>query len=893
LKFFISVSLLLSTSQLFGQIYNLKVTRDLSDSSVIHMLNDVEEENIRFFYLPEWFDNVKLERSYSDENLSNVLNDVLRGSDISYKSLFGYDIIFYKHPEKEIQRQHVLEAAQENNIPIIERTLGDKGRWPSKKILHVAISTRDQSNNPVGNVYVKVSGGDIVQVTNESGVASFALPPGEYALNIESVNFEHILLKAGLYAEGTIQVVLEEMPVKLQEIEVTDQMITQKRISQTSIRMTDVKRAPSFLGMGDIIKQIQNLTGVSTVSEASSGFNVRGGSADQNLVLFDGVPIFNTSHALGFFTAFNTEAINRASFYKGAIPAEFGGRVSSVLDITSKEGDWKKWHGVGGIGMVASDLTLGGPITKDSTTVLLSVRSSYSDWLLRVLKTRYADIQSGSVFFYDGTFKVAHRLSQKGKLTLSGYTSSDQFQLANDTLNQWSNKTLSLRYDRTLNDNLFYTAGLSLGSYSYRISQDDPRVGFKLHYGMVYPSLKIDFNHEGNLHKRTFGFHSTYYSFNPGKVVPTSSQSNIAKRSMDREKAIESAFYFSDGFHWNQKLNIELGLRISIYNRVGAATIYEYVKGEPIERGNTSDSVHYRAGELIKTYVGPEPRLSFQYTLTPQSSLKLGANRIYQYVHLISNTAAITPTDIWQLSNSYFRPQRSDQVSFGYFRSFRDNRFEGFVEGYFKTLDNVLDFKDGATLVMNRQIETTLIGGTGKSYGVEFSINKNKGKLTGGMNYTWSRSLRRFSGSNENDRINRGRWYASNFDQPNNLNMNWRFALSKRVFFSGLFVYHTGRPISLPTVAYVVDGVPVTDFSERNNDRAADYHRLDLAFVIEGSARKKKLWESHWVISIYNVYGRKNPYSVFFADVGGQTLMPFQLALIGTPVPAVTYSFKF
>jgi hypothetical protein len=362
---------------------------------------------------------------------------------------------------------------------------------------------------------------------------------------------------------------------------------------------------------------------------------------------------------------------------------------------------------------------------------------------------------------------------------------------------------------------------------------------------------------------------------------------------MPVERAIESALYFSDNFHYTDRIQIEAGVRLSTYNRLGPGEVYRYRAGEPLEPQNTIDSTWYGAGDVMKTFVRPEPRLSVNYILDLQSSIKLGFNRIYQYVHLITNSATVTPVDIWQLSNTYFTPQRADQVSVGYFRNSRNNKFEMVAEAYYKYQKNILEFKDGANLILNPQLETDLLRGSGRSYGAEFSLNKLTGRLQGGLSYSYSRSLRRVAGIEDVETLNDGKWFPSNADQPNVVNLNWNFSVTRRVFFTGNFLYHTGRPVSLPSGGYIVNGIVIPDFQERNNNLIPDYHRLDIAFVIEGSNRKNRSFESSWVFSLYNVYGRKNPYSVFFAHLGGGVVKPYQLSLIGTAVPSISYSVRF
>jgi hypothetical protein len=471
--------------------------------------------------------------------------------------------------------------------------------------------------------------------------------------------------------------------------------------------------------------------------------------------------------------------------------------------------------------------------------------------------------------------------------------SSDKFQLANDTINGWNNIALSLRYDHTVSPTLFYSAGVYLGNYSFSVEQEEPDRAFRLDYGVLYPGLRIDFNKNNPLHKLSFGFQSIYYQFKPGELKPTSAESTATALKMSNENSLESAIYFSDSFNWRDNINIELGLRLSMYNRFGPGIKYLYQSGAPKEPSTVVDSVQYGSGELMKTYIGPEPRAAIRYELSKNSSMKLGYNRMYQYIHLISNTAVITPIDIWQSSNHYFKPQRADQISLGYFTMQTRHNLEMSAEVYYKWLDNLLDFRDGANLILNNKLETALLPGTGRSYGIELTLSKKTGLLTGEINYTISRSLRRVDSKYDLDKINEGNEYPANADIPHSLNFNWRYQLARKAFLTGSFVYHTGRPVSVTIGGYEVDYSSITDFSGRNNFRVSDYHRLDLALVVEGSNRKKKLGQSVWTLSLYNVYARKNPYSVFFVDNGYHRLESYQLSLIGTIVPSITYGYKF
>jgi hypothetical protein len=404
--------------------------------------------------------------------------------------------------------------------------------------------------------------------------------------------------------------------------------------------------------------------------------------------------------------------------------------------------------------------------------------------------------------------------------------------------------------------------------------------------------VKLDFNYEGE-HKLSFGVHHTWYDFAPGSLTPTTAESNVKEIHMLHERSSESALYLSDAFYWREKFLLEAGLRASLYNRVGRGTTYQYAEDQPRQPQNVVDSTVYGAGENMKTYIGLEPRLSLRYTLTAFASVKLGYNRMYQYMHLVSNTAAITPVDIWQSSNTYFKPQVADQISLGYYRAILDNTYEAYVEGFYKTTDNVLDFKDGANLILNKNLETALLPGKADAYGVEVSGSKVKGRLLTTLSYTYSRSWRKVDGPLDEEKVNEGKRYPSNYDQPHVVQLTWRYGISRRIFFSGNFIYHTGRPMSLPIAGYSVDGVPVMTFSDRNKYRIPDYHRLDLAFIIEGTHKRKKILDGTWVLSFYNAYGRKNAYSVFFQDNGKGFYKPYKLSVVGSIVPSLSYSFKF
>ena len=896
--FLLTLITLVGVNSFSQSILDQKVDGADKGKSLAVFLQEFEKTHpTKFYFLEAWLEKIQFEENLSDQTLREVLDELFLGTELNYILLTDHDIVIVKDPRQAIQRKTLISTAQRERKKIEQVLLGNATATKGNKMVLLKGQIIDsKSKDPLVGSTIQVSDISLVAITNQEGKYEVEVPLGEHILSISYVNYEEKIIEVGAFENGEVNVILEEMPTLLEEVVIQDKEareIATSNIGLTQLSMKELKKAPSFLGEVDLIKQIQNLPGVTTAGEAASGFNVRGGSVDQNLVLYDGMPVFNSSHVFGFFSTFNAEAIRDVMFYRGGIPAEFGGRVSSILEINSKEGDYEKWNGSGGIGMLSSNLMVNGPLVKDKTSLALSVRANYSNWLVHAVRTNYVDLRNSTVFFYDGTAKLTHRFSSKTKLTFSGYSSHDQFRLAGDSSYRWGNLIGSLRLDHSISSRLTSSFIIGYASYNYEVEDVDPKTGFNLAYKITYPSLQADFHYLSGSHKLSFGVQSLYYGFSPGTLQPSSPESNIKYIEMEKQQSIETGIYVGDGYTINDKFYVEGGLRFSLFSALGTGSVNVYKPGSSIESVNLIDTLTFSKGEKIKSYTGIEPRLSFRYAISPASSIKLGYNRMYQYLHLVTNTTAITPVDIWQPSGYYFKPQMADQVSIGFFQNFKEKTYEAFAEVFYKQLTNIIDFKDGAQLILNPQLETDLLQGTGRAYGIETSIAKISGRLTGSINYTYSRSLRTIKGATEEESINKGEEYPSNFDQPNILNLNWKYGISRRYFFTGNFTYRTGRPITTPLSGFSIDNVSVANFSERNQFRIPDYHRLDVAFVMEGNHKKKKFWDGTWTLSIYNVYARKNPYTIFFKDNGNGILRPYQLSIIGTVLPSLTYSFKF
>ncbi len=873
------------------RVQDLRVPQLQAPTPVEVVLRGMEAQHgIRVFRLNGWLDNYSFSPQQSGAPLLNALDAIFHDTDISFLVEFEYALVFLKDPTLHLTRDSLIQTLTRKKItPMVIGNTNTAGGHTNVRLEGRVI---DVAGQPLANATIVVDGGKINIVTDASGRFLLTMKRGPHIIEVRHVNFDPSLFDIDLRGDGELQATMYEEARMLEEVEITDNRTGYETTGATKLDLSDLKRAPVFVGEADIFKQIQLKAGVTTTGEIASGFNVRGGSVDQNLVLYDGVPILNTSHAFGFFSSFNADAVSDVNFYRGGIPAEYGGRVSSVLDIRSRNGNPERWNGSGGIGIISSFLSLNGPIRRNTTTAAVSFRTSYSNWVLDKIKTDYQNLSKTSVDFFDGSVKLSHRFTDKSNLTFSGYISRDAFSLSNDTLYITGNTAATIQYNRQLNTSLSASATLFFGRFAYTMSEPDARTSFDLDYTITYPGIKLDFTKAG-AHRSLFGLHATYYTVQPGQITPASAESAVVDRKADREQALEVAGYFSKNITLTTKLSFEPGLRVPVFFTLGPGNVFKYANEIP-EATEITDTTSYGNLDVEKVYAGIEPRLTVNYSIDNISSFKVGYHRVNQFLHLINNTSAVTPIDIWKTSNTYFKPQIADQLSAGYYRTLgKTKQFDSFVEVFYKRVKNVLDFRDGASLILNPALEAALLPGTATSYGVEMSIAKIKGRLTGDIQYSYSRSFRQSYATDRQIAINGGRRYPSNYDQPHVATLTWRYGLSRRYFVSGTFTYHTGRPISLPIANYAVQDIPISGFSDRNLFRMPDYHRLDLAFIVEGNHRKKKLWDGTWILSFYNVYGRLNPYAVFYQYSPRGFLEPYKLSIIGSVIPSLSYNFKF
>ncbi|WP_161889317.1 TonB-dependent receptor [Pontibacter russatus] len=731
--------------------------------------------------------------------------------------------------------------------------------------------------------------------SDQYGYYSITLPVGRHELKVKAIGLENTRRQIMLYSDGKLDIEIAEDVRTLKEVLVEaekDKNVSGLQMGMEKLDIRTIKQVPTAFGETDILRVVLTLPGVKSVGEGSTGMNVRGGSTDQNLILFNDATIYNPSHLFGFFSAFNPDVLKTVELYKSGIPARYGGRLSSVLEVTSREGNKKDFAGSGGIGLLTSRLTLEGPIKKDKTSFLIGGRSTYSDWLLKKLPNKSYNESSAS--FYDINGHISHEIDEKNTLYLNGYLSKDKFRLASDTLYRFTNQAASLKWKHIFRNQLY---GVLTGVYSHydydMASEKNPVNASRLTFGINQSSLQADFSYfPTSKHTVDFGASSILYNVNPGSLMPNRGESLVAPDRLQTERALESALYISDKFDISPRFSVLVGLRYSVFNAMGPRQVNTYAPGFPKTEGTIQDTAIYKSGDVFATFHGPEYRLSARLGLTDNSSVKLSFNRLRQYIHMLSNTTSVSPTDVWKLSDANIRPQVGDQVALGYYRNFRANTIEFSVEGYYKRMQDFLDFKSGASLILNHHIETDVASAEGKAYGVEVMLKKATGKLNGWASYTYARTLVRVDGAETGEKINNGNYYPSNFDKPHDFTLISNYRFSQRFSSSLNFTYSTGRPITLPLAKYTMGNSQRIYYSERNAYRVPDYYRVDFALNIEGNHKVRKLAHSSWTLAIYNLTGRKNPYSIYFKSEGGD-IKGYKMSIFGQPIPTITYNFKF
>lgn len=757
--------------------------------------------------------------------------------------------------------------------------------WSQTKFTISGTVTDSLKGEEIIDATIKIVGTNNGVRTNEYGFYSISLPKGNYTISYSVVGYssKEVLLDLSENKRINMQLIsLSEKYKTLNEIKVTakkqDQNITDPLMGVERLNPNAIAKIPVIFGEKDIIKTMQLLPGVKSAGEGNSGFYVRGGSADQNLILLDEAPVYNASHLLGFFSTFNSDAIKDAVLYKGNQTANFGGRLSSVLDIKMNEGNSNRYNVSGGIGLIASRLNVEGPIVKDKASFLISGRRTYADVFLGLSD----QFKGNTLYFYDLNAKLNYRLNTKNRLFLSGYFGRDKLGLGTQFGIDWGNATGTVRWNRIISGKWFSNTSFIVSAYDYKIAISNEILSFSVKSSINDVNLKHEYQYFANTRNKVkFGINVIRHSIIPGQI-DVDETSFINPIRLTPNKSLESALYITNDWNATEKLTISYGVRASSFTMLGNdQNVYTYNS-----TGSVTNTTTYKDNEFVKTYPVIEPRISMSYVYSKTASFKLAYSRNAQYLHLISNTTTSTPTDLWIPSSINIKPEISDQVSFGWFKNFKENTYEMNIETYYKNMQNQIDYRNGADLQANEFIEGELLTGVGRAYGLEFVFKKKTGKLTGWIGYTLSRSERKIDGINSNN------WYAAKQDRTHDLSVVAIYDLTPKLSISGLFVFYTGNAVTFPSGKYELNGQTYFTFTERNGYRMPDYHRMDIGLTWMRKNTAK--YESSWTFSIYNLYARENAYSIRFEQNKDNPAVTdaIQTSLFKI-VPSITYNFKF
>ncbi|WP_047546989.1 TonB-dependent receptor [Psychroserpens sp. Hel_I_66] len=736
--------------------------------------------------------------------------------------------------------------------------------------------------------------------TNEYGFYSISLPKGDYKVQISYLGYTTITENISFSEDKTINYKLVESSQSLDEVVIKQDVeklnIKKPQMSVNALSINTIKQMPVVLGEVDVIKSITLLPGVTNAGEGSSGFNVRGGAVDQNLILLDEATIFNSSHLFGFFSVFNPDAIKDIKLYKGGIPAKYGGRVSSVLDIYQKDGNSNEFHMNGGIGIVSSRLLAEGPIKKGKGSFLFGGRSSYAHLFLPLF-----DIDN-IAYFYDLNTKLSYRFNDRNSVFLSGYFGRDVFNISDSFENTYGNTVLNFRWNHLFSDKLFSNMSLIYSDYYYGLNLNF--VEFDWDSGIQNFNFKYDLKHYiTNNFKLEYGVNSIYYKFNPGDIKPSSETSGINPFKLIDKYAFENAVYMDAEHNISDKLALSYGMRLSSFLRLGQDELNVYENDNPLifneqlqiyEKAEPIATENFRRKDIIKSFANLEPRFSLAYQLNDNSSVKASYNRMTQYLHLLSNTSSPTPLDVWTPSGKYVKPQLLDQVAVGYFRTFKDNLYSLEVESFYKTIKNRIDYTDGANLIANNAIEQVILNGRARAYGLEVLFKKNEGKFKGWFAYTLSKSEQQTEGRTPAETgINNGEWYNTGFDKTHDISITTSYDLNKKWTFGSNFLFQTGQPTTFPNGQYEYNGITIPNYESRNSSRLPAYHRIDISATYNPNPDSQKRLKGEWVFGIYNLYNRRNAASISFGEnrMTGRNDAT-RLAIFGI-IPSVSYNFKF
>jgi hypothetical protein len=891
-----------------GQEKNI-VTWDYSNSSFGEFAANCENIlKIRLFYRDEWVKDLKLANYQGVNTLPGILDNLFRDKSLYYFFDDEGNLVLTKNYAVKVSEGKVTE--QSNFIPPTEYSdlqgnqnktgntfveLGNPAdrNKPGNVVISGYITNKD-TKEPIAGVTVYVQKLSTGTISNGYGFYTLTLPRGIHLVQFSFIGLKEKMINLSINGAGEMNVEMNSVMIPLKETVVSAQknMTLQRfEVGAEKINITSFKLLPTSMGESDIIKSVLLIPGVQSVGEGSAGFNVRGGSADQNLILLYGAPVYNSSHFFGFFSAVNSDIIKDVTLYKGGIPSRYGGRLSSVLDIGSKDGNRNKFDGNAGISPVTTHLMIEGPIKKDTCYYILTGRTTYSNWLLKLINN--TSLKNSMASFYDFNGKITYDINKNNRIDFSSYFSHDSFRFNSDTTYGYDNRILALKWRHFFNSRFFSSISVNNSNYMYNITSQEPVTeGFILSHKINSTGFKADFNWFQGRNEINYGIDLTSYILSPGSYLPNGDSSLVISNIIEKERALETAVYIDDKFILTNYMSVNAGLRVSGFNAFGPKTVLIYDPAYPKSISTVMDTLNYKSGRPYKSYAGPEFRVSLNFRLTNKSSFKVNYNRTRQYLNLLSNTTSISPTDTWKLSDHYIKPQIGDQYAAGFYQMMFKNSIETSVELYYKKIKNMVDFKGGTKLIMDENIEKDLVDVIGKSYGLEIMIKKTEGKARWSVGYTYARTFLKSIGKFSDEIINDGKWFPANYDKPNDLVITFNYLFSRRYSFSANYTWSTGRPITYPVSSYVIDDMLLIHYSDRNKYRIPDYSRLDMSVKVSGNLRSRKIANPYWTFSVYNLLGRQNVYSVYFENENNR-IYGYKLSIFGQAIPSVTFSFDF
>lgn len=909
------VVLLLSVLDTHAQ--SERVDASLQNGTLPELIRQLEKQTKTVFYYDSTkFDSVDITIDVKQLSLSKLLDQAFAGKNVFY-TIDGRGHIF-------ITRGHALDIALPKDFlsraqpkdSLAQQSLFDEDR-PDMPVQKTAIENKlleigsksapantptvtlvgyikdAATGEPVAGASVYIEKSKFGASTDQYGYYAITVPRGRHVLTIQSIGMRDTHRQLQVYSDGKLNIDMQSMVLTLKRVIISAQKISNVKGTQMGLQKIDIKtirQVPVVFGEADVLRVVTTLPGVKTTGEASTGLNVRGGAADQNLILFNDATIYNPSHFFGMFSAFNPEVVKDVELYKSSIPARYGGRLSSVLNISSREGNKKNITGSAGIGLLTSRLDIEGPLLKDRSSFIIGGRTTYANWLLKQLPDQYRNSKAS---FYDLNASISHEFNKKNSIYISGYTSHDRFNLNSDTSYAYGNTNFGIKWKHIFNNKVNALITTGYDKYAYNISSDRlPLSAYTLGFDINQVYLRAHFNYYlSSKHTLDFGLNSLYYKLHPGNYQPQGSSSLVVPKNLAPEQALENSLYLGDHYNVSASLSADMGVRFTMYDYLGPQQVNIYADGLPKSDGTLLSTRTYNGG-VVKAYSAPEFRFGLRYAINDSFSIKAGFNTQRQYIHSLSNTTAMAPTDIWKLSDPNIKPQEGGQVSLGLYKNFKANTIETSVEVYYKKMKNYLDYKSGANLVLNDHIETDVMGTEGKAYGVELLVKKLTGKLNGWISYTWSRTLLRANNASTGEIINQGAYYPANYDKPHDVTAIGNYRFSHRFSISLNATYSTGRPITLPVGLYNYAGSVRTLFADRNSYRIPDYFRTDVSMNIDGNHKVHQRTHNSWTIGVYNVTGRKNPYSVYYVSEGG-TINGYKLSIFGAAIPYINFNIRF